>query len=305
VTLHAPTASDPIDNLADWLEIQALTCNDGIASLESLVSIIRQGGSTDAVEDEDDPSRDQGSEISQQIASDALSAAETRVKACGGRYPFEVSQGHLRLRAEAANSPYLFLLLLSLSEPTSGYKGTAVLFENLCTHVAQQYLGGAAIGADAWRFGSPRKAPVSVFSAAIDHLCTRIAEGGGCIVDKVTKHKGDNGLDIVAWKHFPDKRAGKLIAFGQCAAGSVNWGNKLNELDGRNFARKWFRETLLVEPLRFFFVPRCIPSNIWRTTSIDAGVVFDRCRIAALLDGLDSGIGTQCQAAVASLVAKL
>jgi hypothetical protein len=294
MTLPIPVASDPVESRADWLEFQALRSKERRVSLEDLVRVIRREGSVDGLEIDEDNPVDRGSSRSQQVAEDTFSELENRALACHGEYPFELEQGLLKLRDDRATAPYMLLLLLSFKEPTPGHEGTAALFELLCTHAAKQYLGGELCGAAAFRFGSPRQNPFAKLSQAIDYLCEQLCEGGGCRDSKYAKHTGDDGLDIVAWKHFPDRRSGKLIAFGQCAGGRTNWTDKLNELDGRKFAAKLFRDPVVVDPIRFFFVPRRLPSDDWEKVSIDAGVVFDRCRIASCLKGLDENLNRKC-----------
>lgn len=295
-----PLASDSAETLADWLELEALRSANKSASLETLVQTLRRGGSVDALEedtDDGDTRTDRGSEKSQQVAADAFSELEGRVIASAGQYPFQVEQGLIRLPDPQQAIPYVALLMLSMVPPSTGHKGTAALFEHLCTHAAHTFLGGVANNAGALRFGAPRRKPHTKFCDAIDHLCVQLAEGGGCKVATAT-HTGDDGLDIVAWKHFADKKPGKLVAFGQCAGGTTDWDGKLNELDGRKFATKWFRAPLVVDPLRFFFVPRRVANDDWFNASVDGGILFDRCRIAACLKGLDASLLKECEAAV-------
>lgn len=299
-----PAATDSVENLADWLELEAVRSPRQEISLETLVRVIRRSGTTDAIVDA--PS-DVGSETSQAVAQDAFSEAETRTRACGvdGAYPFEITHGLLSLRKGWKSSPYVLLLLLSKTTPTGGYGGTAMLFERICSHAARQYFGGSANSAAAVRFGSPRRAPLTQLRHAIDDLCVKLAEGSGCGRPDKAKHTGDEGLDIVAWRHFPDGKAGKLVAFGQCAGGARDWSSKLTELDGRKFAQKWFRQQLVVEPLRFFFVPRRIPGDDWSDTGIDGGIVFDRCRIVACLRDMDRELTQACKIATRTLMAKV
>ncbi len=272
-----PTASDPVERLADWVELAAILARAKQYSRESLVRLIRRSGGYDAFDDE---STDPGSERSQSIANDVFAEIDRRISACGdgGAYPFDVDNGLLRVNGGWEGAPYSLLLFLSQSPPTTGYEGTAVLFEVLCAHAAMQYFGGASNNVEAIRFGSPRKAPFAKLSQAIDHLCMRLAEGSGCRQPALAAHTGDDGLDIVAWRHFPDRKAGKVVAFGQCAMGLTALSAKLNELDGHKFARKWFQQSLVVEPMRFFFLPRNIAMEGWENTGIDGGVVFDRCQ---------------------------
>lgn len=302
----APAASDPVEKLADWLEFQVLGNADRHASLEEMVRVIRTSGSTDALEsDEYDRQGDAGSRLSQEIAGNAFAELQTRELACGGQYPFTIEQGLLKLSAAPETSAYVLLLLLSAVQPTSGHKGTAVLFERLCTHAARQYLGGEALGVTAYRFGSPRRQPHARLVDAIDHLCKEMSEGGNCRTPDLARHKGDAGLDIVVWKHFPDRRVGKLIAFGQCAGGGTNWEVKASELDGAKFAKTWFREPLVLDPLRLFFVPRRIAGPYWESVGIAGGIVFDRCRVAALSTNLYADLAADCETVARTLLNKL
>jgi hypothetical protein len=300
--LRPPAASDSTEIVADWIEFETLRSADRRLSLEDLVRVIRRGGSTDAVAG---AQGDAGSVASQRVAEDAFAEIENRVRACGaGAYPFEVSPGVLNLRPTHEHSSYVLLLLLSNRKPTSGHKGTAVLFERLCQHAALGYLGGDVNGATAIRFGAPRVAPITKLNDAVDDLCRMIAEGGGCKNRKKANHTGDSELDIVAWRHFPDLKSGKLIAFGQCASGASDWQTKLAKLDGERFCKKWLRDMFVVAPLRLFFVPRRIPSDDWEHAGIDGGILFDRCRIVACLKDVGTELMQQCEQNARMLLAE-
>jgi hypothetical protein len=277
--IPVPAASDPTESLADWMELEALRSRDKSSSVASLVKIIRRTGSTDAFAS---AHGDSGSELSQSIAQDAFAEIDNRQKACGKeRYPFEVQKGLLKVRPNPELFPYSLLLLMSVNKPTSGHEGTSALFEHVCTNATLGYLGGPANGVTSVRFGAPRKTPLAKLSQAIDDLCVSIGEGDGCRKPQLARHTGDDGLDIVAWRSFPDSKMGKLIAFGQCAAGGSDWESKLAEMDASAFVKKWLRTPLVVNPVRMFFVPRRISPTDWENAGIDGGILFDRCRIAA------------------------
>jgi hypothetical protein len=276
-----PAASDPTENLADWMELEALRSRDKSSSLADLVKVIRRTGSTDAFVS---AHGDAGSEFSQSIAQDAFAEIDNRQKACGEeKYPFDVEKGLLKVRPKPETFPYILLLLMSASKPTSGHGGTSVLFEHICTHATLGYLGGSDNGVTSVRFGAPRKVPLARLSQAVDNLCLAIGEGEGCRKPQLARHTGDDGLDIVAWRSFPDNKMGKLIAFGQCAAGRSGWESKLAEMDASAFVKKWLKTPLVVNPIRMFFVPRRIPPSDWENAGIDGGILFDRCRIIACL----------------------
>ncbi len=296
-----PAATDPTERLADWIELQALKSSEKQLSLESVVRVIRRGGTTDAVEA---ARGDAGSEISQRVAEDAFVEIENRARACGPNkgYPFRIRPGLVRLSKAWKASPYIVMLLLSGTKPTTGHAGTAVLFERICRHAAFGYIGGAANNVSAIRFGSPRKAPIAKLSQAVDDLCTNLAEGGGCKQPHKAAHLGDEGLDIVAWRPFPDLKEGKLVAFGQCATGETDWEQKLSELDGEKFVQKWFKQMLVVKPVRLFFLPRRVPKEDWENSGIDGGILFDRCRIVSCLAKLDKALIKDCKMAVKKLL---
>ena len=291
--LPLPAASDPTEILADWVELEALGSANREFSLENLVRVIRRTGSVDAVAG---AHGDRGSEASQRVAEDAFAEIESRAEACGvDRYPFVIEPGLLRSKKQPEISPYILLLLLSFRKPTSGHGGTSALFEAICAEAALGYLGGAENGAEVVRFGSPRLAPLTKLSAAIDHMCAVLGEGGGCRHPQQARHTGDDELDIVAWRKFPDLKQGKLIAFGQCASGVTDWQSKLSKLDGERFCKKWFRSMCVVNPVRMYFVPRRIPRNQWEHAGIDGGILFDRCRIIACLPDMSVELRKRCK----------
>jgi len=298
--LPAPTASSPTEELADWVEFQAMLLRDGFVSFESLVKAIRISGSADAV---GGARGDTGSRISQQVAEDAFIEIDSRMRACGGgmRYPFDVSGTRIIRQRYGKTSIYALLLMMSYSFPTTGHDGTATLFERLCTEAAKGYFGGLNNYAYAIRFGAPRRPPLAKFNNAIDHMCRELGEGGVCKLPELGENTGDDGLDIVAWRHFPDRREGKLIAFGQCAAG-YGWEKKLTQLDGSAFCKKWLRNMLVVDPIRMFFLPRRVPKESWANSGIDGGILFDRCRIVACTQELDSELRIDCGRAAKSLL---
>ncbi|WP_155253267.1 hypothetical protein [Bradyrhizobium japonicum] len=287
-----PAATDPTESLADWMELEALRSKDKSTSVASLVKLLRRTGSTDAIVS---AGGDSGSQLSQSIAQDAFGEIENRAKACGkDRYPFEVTMGSLSVRPKPEAFTYTALLLMSINKPTTGHDGTSALFENICARATLGYLGGSENGVVSVRFGSPRKSPLGRLSKAIDDLCLSVGEGDGCRRPELARHTGDDGLDIVAWRSFPDEKQGKLIAFGQCAAGASDWQNKLAEMDSRSFVKKWMRAPLLVDPVRLFFVPRRVSPRDWESAGIDGGILFDRCRIAACYHP-DPKIEKQCR----------
>jgi hypothetical protein len=286
-TLGAPVATDDPTDQADFLELSCFRTADGNVSTEDLIRQLRRSGSTDAVRRPEimGSVHDVGSEVSAAIAEDAYAELESRAEACGGdrgSYPFELFDTVLQLKPEAVASPYVFLLLLSQYGIAAGPRGLygERVFEDLCREAARGYMGGAAPGAQAVHFGFPRRLLPRNFPDALDELCKltgdMIANGDA----PRRRDQKDAKLDIVAWRDFPDRRDGKLIGFGQCAAGKTDWRSKATELQVSSFAKRWLRQQPSVDPIRLFFVPLRLSPDVHRDLCLDGGIVFDRCRIA-------------------------
>lgn len=282
--LKDPIASDVTREHADWLELEALRADDRNSSYQDLVAAFRRAGTIDAIEDRSVP--DRGSEISQQLADAAFSELSNRGEYCGDSYPFALTEQSLQLVDPAQeSSPYTFMLLLKyfgVDAGPSGLRGSS-LFEELSTVAAKNYLGGDAAGAMSFHFGFPRRLAPRGFRPALDQLCRAIQEGGGAKDSPAAATQKDAKLDLVAWKPFPDGRIGRVIAFGQCAAGD-NYDSKASELSPRQFYQRWMQIPLRTEPLVFFFVPRCIDDDeLDHVSALGSTVFFDRCRIAAFV----------------------
>jgi hypothetical protein len=269
-------------DLADWLEIYALRSADRNSSIQDLARAINRDGT---VEDRaSDVRRAKYDELALASAESAFEEVEDRSRACGGEYPFAVHDDYIQLRASGEASPYMFLLLLSTTFHERGVKREAAvrvkMFEEICADAGRSYFGGA--DASSRVFGFPRRTGNRNFSEALDAFCVDFGEGAGHKGRPTLADKKDAALDVIVWRTFPDRRAGKLIAFGQCATGR-NWRSKLTELQPDAFWDTWIRERPAHPPLRLFFTPYRLDEGSWFEDSRKAGLFFDRCRIVAHL----------------------
>ncbi len=271
-------STDPI-YLADWLEMYAVSAGDGNSSRGDIEGALRVAALSD-VDDQE--------EIEQAVLS-VFTELDERARILGTTYPFSLDfhGGVLACTPALEEKPaYWFCLDLSYSaqnESTDTDQGPR-LFERLACSAAKGYLGGDAIG-----FGHPRKELPGRFAEAVDVLCSHLGEGN-CFIDRDPEATKDDKLDLAAWKDFPDVRQSKLMMFGQCATG-YGWEEKLTELQPEGFWRKWMQEAPVSPfPVRSFFIPHRLPSSgRWVRNAIDAGILFDRFRIAhfASLSGDD------------------
>ena len=265
--------------LADWLELRAVLAGDRNSSAGDLDSALRTG----SVYDRDDRA------ALERAITDVFDELRFRSVAAGRGYPFELTGTKLQLTAKGSKrTAYLFCLCvsyLSVLAPKRAKIHPTRVFEELCTEVARRFVGG-----DAVRFGSPRhKAALPAdFAKALDEVCQlHLREGDGFAEQPAAAFKDvkDFGLDIVAWRDHPDRLPGKLVFLGACAAGH-DWNGKLTELNPSAFCAQWMKRSPLVAPLKGFFVPHRVRRDAWEKTSRLAGLVFDRCRIAALVPTL-------------------
>lgn len=264
IPLPSETA-DPIV-LTDWLELLALSVDDGNASHGDLQRALNRLG-VDGFDT---------------ICTACMRELHRRVAASKDNYPFSFTGTLLARNGDWRQYvPYVFCLLLSYcNDRMKRVKGTnhTLMFEQLACLAARGYLGGEVL-----RFGSPRKELPAGFHDAIRHVCGAVKEWTP-VAGKTLKRK-DGGLDLVAWKPFPDEQIGKLILFGHCASGA-DWDAKINELQPNAFCTLWLsgdRSPIV----KTFFIPHRLPPELFADRAVSAGLFFDRCRIARCAQNTD------------------
>jgi hypothetical protein len=265
----------------------------GSVAIADLVQAIRiEDGAEEVVREPGE--WDRGSEVGHVLAEAAWMSIQQRRRwipaSSSDGYPFTIDSRRLRAEPDAEISSYGFLLGLNYVqyEPGSKSQRMAKVFEHLCCYAAERYLGD---GAASHAFGWPRTEKTSDFIASVNTLCKSMGEGGGFSNKLKPKQVKDDGLDVVAWKCFPDDRMGKAILFGQCATGR-RWDQKLADLNADAFMRSWFTDSPKV--LSLFFVPEIVSDeDDWKRTTYNTGIVFDRCRIAALAGKSAGGLHKQ------------
>jgi len=79
------------------------------------------------------------------------------------------------------------------------------------------------------------------------------------------------------------------MLFGHCAAGE-DWetSEKQQELRADTFCKTWLSDQPVAVPITAFFIPNRLDPRMWRRTSLKAGIIFDRCRSAHLVPGVNS-----------------
>lgn len=196
--------------------------------------------------------------------------------------------------------PYIFCLLLSYcsdkQKRVAGLKHE-IMFEQLACVVARRYIDGKVL-----RFGFPRTDLPRSFTKALGCVCCKLHEWTP-FAGRTGRQK-DGGLDLLAWKPFPDGQPGKLILFGHCASGS-DWDEKINELQPHDFCSSWLggdRSPIV----KTFFIPHRLEAEDFDRRAVSAKLFFDRCRMALYADTAEFANAAQnaipwCQAVMSRL----
>lgn len=233
------------------------------------------------------------------LSRDVYSELSGRARTAQVAYPFEVEVSKITLRKDWVNhTPYIFCLMLAnyghLVGPTAG-EDCRRLFETLAVRVARRFVSAEGVDACALRFGFPRDGAElpSSFQDAVSELVARIGEGQGARRRSNLEATKDGRLDIVAWRHFPDGAPGKLVLFGACAS---NWDiaeirRRAGDLQVDIFLRRWFLDPPPTPVLNALFIPHRLRTDdgAWGELTREAGIVFERCRLAWYAEQDDDG----------------
>jgi hypothetical protein len=273
--LPLPAKATSRIDLADWLELLAITSRGKTSSPGALERVLQR----EAIY------HDRGRAIEEMLAS-VVAELEARSGSAGNGYPFDLAGGVLTFRPDAwtTRSTYLFCLGLTNYGNRPDGRGTFPerIFEFVSTGAAGNFIGGEAV-----RFGSPRhvRELPPAFAAAVEAVSVKLGEGGG-FSKRPTHWTKDWGVDLVAWRPLPDRLPGQLVLFGGCASGK-DWDEKLSECNPDVWCKAWMSRQPESQILKAFFLPRRLDgADSWTLMSYQAGIIFDRCRLAHWLPAL-------------------
>ncbi len=255
--------------LVDWLEASLLTQETNRISDTSILDVLAEA----------DPADDPHT-----LLAAMHQTFRTRSDIVGARYPVErQGQGYSRRGDWINYLPYSFMLFVSLNQSYTelSYGGgtantPAELFEVVASRAVEIYLQCSVI-----RIGAPRRSPVpSQFPEAISYTARQLGEIVGQR-DLERHNSGDDGVDLIGWRSFGDARASQLIILAQCAIGT-DWRDKRDGVSLNMWRRHIDWHSV---PLKGFAVPfHHQEGSPWRETATRAGIIFDRLRIAGLVD---------------------
>lgn len=283
--IRLPANFDSI-SLTDWVEVELLFGSHTELSQTEMLGLLTDdlgaAEQFDMVDGniEQAPAAGEDSSALQLQLENVWLLLDERAARAGSAYPFSTSglkvvatggwQAHLEYAFLALLSAR-FLLGLANDIPTHT---PAVLFEKLVKTALKNWLNGRSA-----RFGWPLEGEfVGTIHERIAHLAKLMNERPHPELTTVTTDQKDHGLDVVAWVPL-DHRASQVIVLCQCGI-------------GRDFAEKVLPTgrwpsviDFLAPPLTALAVPfedfgAGEAGTHWRSLAKDAGILFDRTRIA-------------------------
>lgn len=270
------------ERIADWLETTLLCRGTTQLGLDATQELAKAVVGADAA-----------------AVNLALTTMRRRADTLGSHYPFHVMDVAVRAKQHALASPYAALLLLtsggvarqSVAQETSS--AMEILFEKLTAEACANLWGeqGRAL-----RFGYPSEdGRPAQFPQAIEWLADRLGLSVGSGYRQPRRR--DGGVDVVAWRPFPDRRSGLPLLLVQCTL-QAELLTKANDVDVRLWS-SWL--SLDFDPLTALAVPQTIPANtpVWSELALK-GLVLDRLRLAGMLPPDTMTVHTEWTAAVVS-----
>lgn len=269
-----PSDRTSAQDWADYAEYHAIIT--GKVNLFSLTKPSRLVSDEDEIlgtEDDSDKYLQKIDEIAAEI--------NYRIQIGENLYPFQLEDNDYSLRhiskSEYSIVIYPYLLLATRANMSKDRIKVdidgSLLFEQLCSIVAQNYFGSRT---EVDILGTSKE-DIKSFREKLRDITRLIGEGGDIIENP--GHKPQDGkVDVIVWKGFRDRQPSKIIGFGQCKTGT-SWIDKLNELNTDAFCKTWFTNHPVLTPVRMFFTAQDFPKETFRVRANEAGLVFDRFRI--------------------------
>lgn len=296
-----PAASADAIELAEWLELLALTRSNGSSSEADLEALFTGPEDDLAAHDGNQEQQDEEIELTLQEVFDEL---DDRRSWAGRGYPFELRpEGVLRLRKDTpmfASLAYLLSLLISLlkefkekdvKDAFPAFDQLEDLFQICGTIAAAGYVEGSSIS-----FGFPRD-DSSPFYEKLQSVSKLMGEGRPKIgwEEGASPSPNDAGVDVIAWRECPDRLPGQMYLLGQCATGKTWQEEKTPPSDYDDFHEYYWSQWPHSPIISATLVPFDLRDSVikgkhksieeayswerWALTK-DFGVILDRFRMA-------------------------
>jgi hypothetical protein len=249
------------NDVADWIELAALVRASALGG-DALASLGAAAGLGDA---------DLGV---------GMRTVKRRAELLGGEYPFRVAGGGIAAVSGAPTTAWTALLLATPSlrpRTTVRILDAATHLEQVTAAAMEDYFGQST---EVVRFAWPSdEGRPSEFPDAIRWLAGRMGAPLG--QGYRPPYRKDGGVDVVAWRPFPDRRSGFPVILTQCTL-EQDYEHKAADVDLRVWAG-WLR--LDVDPVTALAIPGVVaPGEAWNRLAART-VVLDRLRLVGLLAG--------------------
>ncbi|MFC7595915.1 hypothetical protein ACFQU3_11390 [Terrabacter sp. GCM10028922] len=258
---HAPTKR--ANRVADWIEIECLVLDRAIG-----VDALNESGKAHGYRPAD--------------VALGLTTMSRRSAVLGGAYPFRAANGAASTQY-AIKMPWSALLLMSSESPARRTLeiGVAAAHLERITAQALRQLYGADTHAIRFAWPSEDGRPPE-FPDAVRWLADRMNVRIGTAYRP--PYNKDGGVDVVAWRPFPDGRSGFPVLLVQCTL-EKDYAHKAADVDTRVWSG-WL--ALDVDPSTALAIPDVVAAGEeWRALAART-VVLDRIRLASLVGAAES-----------------
>jgi hypothetical protein len=259
VIAAAPT-DGPRWLIADWLELEVLCTSSGSASVHAI--------NADPILDPDtQPTAiDEDGQREEERLSRLFTEIEQRQEALGDSYPFAFSDTGAMLeqkRTGVGANVYLFCLLASHGRADGLLHNADILLMNEVPDLMQACATWSAAGFEAGPAYALGLDPSSnAFLPRLGEIFR--AFGDGTPITAIPKgapdHVKDDGIDVIAWRHMPDKVPPATFMMAQVASGQ-NWRSKAVGTVMHRFLNTWFSPAPARTPKGALMMPYCIDSE--------------------------------------------
>lgn len=206
-----------------------------------------------------------------------LTTMSRRASLIGGGYPFRTANGAASLPG-AERSPWAALLLMSSESPvrrTIDIGVAATHLERVTTAALRQLYGP---NTNAVRFAWPSEdGRPPEFPDAVRWLAERMRVRLGSAYRP--PYNKDGGVDVVAWRPFPDGRSGFPVLLVQCTL-ERDYAQKAADVDTRVWSG-WL--ALDVDPSTALAIPDVVAAGEEWSALAARTVILDRIRLSSLL----------------------
>ncbi len=206
-----------------------------------------------------------------------VNTVSRRSAVLGVAYPFKSAGGGVAAVPGAADSPWVALLLMSMESPARASLDIPSAAEHLerITTAALTALYGPGTRAVRFAWPSEDGRPAD-FPDAVRWLADLMSVPVGGAYRP--PHRKDGGVDVVAWRPFPDGRSGFPVLLAQCTL-ERDFAHKAADIDLRVWSG-WL--ALDSDPSTALAVPEVVPAGEEWNTLAARTVVLDRTRLAGL-----------------------